>query len=151
RSTVNAALDRRERERQGRAYPVGDGFGVADLTAAALLSPLLQPPGIQSPVRVELPPYLQDYRATVLLHPAAQWAVSIYRLHRGTSAELERRSAGGAGRGRRPSPRSPRPSRTGPPSSAPRSFFFPVAASPPPASPGPPSSEPLPAPARASP
>jgi len=98
RSTVNAALDRIERERQGRAYLVGDGFTVADLTAAALLSPLLQPPGIQYPVRVELPPYLQDYRATVLQHPAAQWAVGIYRLHRGTSAELERRSAGASTR-----------------------------------------------------
>ena len=98
RSTVNAALDRIERERQGRAYLVGDGFTVADLTAAALLSPLLQPPGIQYPVRVELPPYLQDYRATVLQHPAAQWAVGIYRLHRGTSAELERRSAGASAR-----------------------------------------------------
>jgi len=98
RSTVNAALDRIERERQGRAYLVGDGFTVADLTAAALLSPLLQPPGIQYPVRVELPPYLQDYRATVLQHPAAQWAVGIYRLHRGTSAELERRSASASAR-----------------------------------------------------
>jgi hypothetical protein len=49
-------------------------------------------------VRVELPPYLQDYRATVLQHPAAQWAVGIYRLHRGTSAELERRSAGASAR-----------------------------------------------------
>jgi glutathione S-transferase len=91
RATVSAALDRIERERQGRPYLVGDAFTVADLTAAALLSPLLQPPEIQYPLRVELPPYLQDYRATLLRHPATQWAAGIYRLHRGTSAEAARR------------------------------------------------------------
>src|SRR5213594_3266718 len=56
RATVNAALDRIEQERQGRAYLVGDAFTVADLTAAAMLGALLQPPEIQYPLRVELPP-----------------------------------------------------------------------------------------------
>ena len=85
---MNAALDRIEQERQGRAYLVGDAFTVADLTAAALLGALLQPPEIQYPLRVDLPPYLQDYRATLLQHPATQWAAGIYRLHRGRSAEV---------------------------------------------------------------
>ena len=93
RGTVRAALDRIERERKGRAYLVGDAFTVADLTAAALLSPLLQPPEIQYPLSVELPPYLQDYRAALLRHPAAEWAIGIYRLHRGRSAEIPRRTA----------------------------------------------------------
>jgi glutathione S-transferase len=93
RATVNAALDRIEQERQGRRYLVGEAFTVADLTAAAMLSPLLQPPEIQYPVRVELPSYLQGYRATLLRHRAAQWAAEIYRLHRGRSAEVSRRSA----------------------------------------------------------
>jgi glutathione S-transferase len=92
RATVNAALDRIEQERQGRPYLVGDAFTVADLTAAAMLGALLQPPEIQYPLRVELPPYLQDYRATLLQHPAAQWAIHMYRLHRGRSAEVARRS-----------------------------------------------------------
>jgi glutathione S-transferase len=91
RAAVNASLDRIEQERQGRPYLVGDAFTVADLTAAALLSPVLQPPEIQYPLRVELPPYLQDYRATLLRHPAMQWAAGIYRLHRGHSAEAARR------------------------------------------------------------
>ena len=90
RATVDAALDRIEQERQGRAYLVGDAFTVADLTAAAMLSPLLQPPEIQYPLRVELPPYLQDYRSALLQHPATQWAAGIYRLHRGSSAEVSR-------------------------------------------------------------
>jgi glutathione S-transferase len=93
RATVNTALDRIEQERQGGAYLVGDAFTVADLTAAAMLGPLLQPPEIQYPLRVELPPYLQDYRATLLQHPATQWAAGIYRLHRGRSAEVSRRPA----------------------------------------------------------
>src|SRR6266852_5467191 len=93
RATVNAALDRIEQERQGRAYLVGDAFTVADLTAAAMLGTLLQPPEIQYPLRVELPPYLQDYRVTLLQHPATQWTAGVYRLHSGRSAEVPRRSA----------------------------------------------------------
>ena len=93
RAIVNAALDRIEQERQGRAYLVGDAFTVADLTAAAMLSPLLQPPEIQYPLRVELPGYVQDYRAALLQHPATRWAADIYRLHRGRSAEVPRRPA----------------------------------------------------------
>jgi len=95
RATVRASLDRIEQERQGRAYLVGDAFTVADLTAAALMSPLLQPPEIQYPLGFELPPYLQDYRATLLEHPAAQWAAGIYRRHRGRSAEAPRRPPDG--------------------------------------------------------
>jgi glutathione S-transferase len=90
---VNAALDRIEQERQGRAYLVGDVFTIADLTAAAMLGVLLQPPEIQYPLNVELPPYLQDYRAALLQHPAAHWARDIYRLHRGGSAAVSRRLA----------------------------------------------------------
>ena len=75
-----------EQERQNRAHLVGEAFTVADLTAAALLGALLQPPEIQYPLQVKLPPpYLKDYCATLLRHPAAQWAVGIYRLHRGSA------------------------------------------------------------------
>ena len=47
RAIVATALDRIEHARQGRAYLVGEAFTVADLTAASLLGPLLQPPAIQ--------------------------------------------------------------------------------------------------------
>ena len=93
RAVVAAALDRIEQERGGRAYLVGEEFTIADLTAAALLGALLQPPEIQYPLQVELPPYLQDYRASVLRHPTAQWAVGIFALHRGHSAEVPNRTA----------------------------------------------------------
>jgi glutathione S-transferase len=93
RAVVSAALDRIEHERAGRAYLVADTFTVADLTAAALLSPLLQPPMIQYPLQVELPAYVQEYRASLLQHPATQWAAGIYREHRGRSAEILRAGA----------------------------------------------------------
>jgi len=90
RAAVSSALDRIERERRGREYLVGDSFTVADLTAAAMLSPLLQPPEIQYPLRIEWPPYLRDYRGELLKHPAARWAAEMYRRHRGSSAEISR-------------------------------------------------------------
>jgi glutathione S-transferase len=90
RAAVAASLDRLEREREGRRYLVGDAFSVADLTAAALLSPIVQPPEIQYPLRVQLPPYLEEYRAAVLRHPATQWAADVYRTHRGATAEVRR-------------------------------------------------------------
>src|SRR5215470_1910073 len=93
RAVVAAALDRIEHERQGRAYLVDEVFTVADLTAAALLGVLLQPSEIQYPLQVALPLYLKNYRATLLQHPAAQWAAGIYRLHRGCSAEVAKRTS----------------------------------------------------------
>jgi len=90
RDTVAAALDRIEAQRQGRPYLVGDRFSVADLTAAALLGALLQPPEIQYPLQVELPAYLREYRDQVMQHPTAKWATGIFRQHRGVSAELAR-------------------------------------------------------------
>jgi glutathione S-transferase len=91
RATVAAALDRIEQERAGKAYLVGDAFSVADLTAAALLSPLLQPPEIQYPLQVQMPAYIETYRADLLRHPAAQWALGIYRQHRGHSHDVPRK------------------------------------------------------------
>jgi glutathione S-transferase len=93
RAIVAAALDRIEHERQGRAYLVSEAFTIADLTAASLLGVLLQPPEIQYPLKVELPMYLKDYRTTLLQHPAARWAAGIYRLHRGYSAEVAKRTS----------------------------------------------------------
>jgi glutathione S-transferase len=92
-ATVATALDRIEQVRQCRAYLVGEVFTVADLTAASLLGPLLQPPELQYRLQIKLPAYLEDYRNGLLRHPALQWAAGIYRLHRGHSAEIARRSA----------------------------------------------------------
>jgi glutathione S-transferase len=45
RERIVAAMDRVEAELGARDYLVGDAFSVADLTAAALFTPVLCPPG----------------------------------------------------------------------------------------------------------
>ncbi len=83
RETLVAALDRIESERAGSAYLVGDRFSVADLTAAALLYPLVWPAEFQyelpDPPRWE---FLKPYRE----HPALGWISETWRRHRGSSA-----------------------------------------------------------------
>ena len=90
RANVADALDRISRELQPSGYLVGETFSVADLSAAALLSPLLQPAEIQYPLMVTLPDSLRQYRDDIARHPAAQWTLEIYRRHRGHSAEVRR-------------------------------------------------------------
>ena len=90
RARVTEALDRIAHELRPSGYLVGEAFSVADLTAAALLSPLLQPPELQYPMTVSLPDGLQRYRDEVARHPAGRWSLEIYRRHRGDSAEVRR-------------------------------------------------------------
>jgi glutathione S-transferase len=87
--TVNA-LDRLEAELEGRDYLVGDRFTVADLTAAALFSPLVAP--------AEFPYQLfedrrtddwQRFRDSLSERPGYRWVEETYRRHRGRSAEVE--------------------------------------------------------------
>jgi len=93
RADVAAALDRISRELQPSGYLVGETFSVADLTAAALLSPVLQPAEIQYPLTVTVPDGLRQYWDEVARHPAARWALEMYRRHRGGSAEVRRAKA----------------------------------------------------------
>jgi hypothetical protein len=65
-------------------------FVCCDVGPNALLGVLLQPPEIQYPLEVELPVYLREYRDKLLRHPTAQWAVGIYRLHRGSTKAVRR-------------------------------------------------------------
>jgi glutathione S-transferase len=90
RANVADALDRISRELQPSGYLVGDTFSVADLTAAAMLGALLQPPELQYPLTVTLPDSLRQYRDDLARHPAARWTLEMYRRHRGSSAEVRR-------------------------------------------------------------
>jgi glutathione S-transferase len=90
REKTMAALDRIERELQPSGYLVGDGFSVADLTAAALLYPFVQPPEFPYPWPRPLPAWLGEYRASLAGRAAFQWLEEMYRRHRGTSAEVDR-------------------------------------------------------------
>lgn len=89
RQKTLAAFDRIERELQPSGYLVGDGFSVADLTAAALLYPLVQPPQFPYPWPRPLPAWLTEYREALAGHAGFQWVAEMYRRHRGTSAEVE--------------------------------------------------------------
>jgi len=90
RRTTLEAMDRLERERRGRDYLVGDAFSVADLTAAAMICPIVQPPEMQYPPAIPYPAALAEFRDAVLRHPSAAWTTEMYRRHRGTSAESQR-------------------------------------------------------------
>jgi glutathione S-transferase len=68
-------------------YLVGDRFSVADLTAAALLSPAVMP--AQFPYSIPEPrsQNLERWFERWADHPGSTWVRAIYQRHRGTSAE----------------------------------------------------------------
>ena len=85
RETLVAALDRIEVARDGGDYLVGESFTVADLSAAALLYPMVWPP--EFPYALPEAPrweFLEPMRD----HPALDWIREIWRRHRGTSAAV---------------------------------------------------------------
>ncbi|MGD1026147.1 glutathione S-transferase family protein [Candidatus Binatus soli] len=88
RDKTVAAMDRIARDLQPSGYLVGNGFTVADLTAAALLSPLVMPKEFPYPPPTAIPAPLAQARAQLAEHPALKWAAGIYAKHRGKSAAL---------------------------------------------------------------
>jgi glutathione S-transferase len=87
RSTTKlaAALDRIMAERQPSGYLVGSSFTIADLTAAALLFPLVWPAELQYEYPDPPPSQLRDSLAG---HPGLDWIRQIYSRQRGSSAEI---------------------------------------------------------------
>ena len=85
---IGRALDRIEAELQPSGYLAGDAFSVADLTAAALLSPLLAPREFPYPPCVPMPEAIAERRRALTDRPAVRWAEAMYARHRGTSAAL---------------------------------------------------------------
>jgi len=88
RGKTLAAMDRLAKELRPSGYLVADRFTVADLTAAALLSPLVRPPEFPYKVAVPLPEPFAKIRDTLSTHPAFRWTLETYRQHRGESAEV---------------------------------------------------------------
>lgn len=89
RDQVVAGLDRIQRELQPSGYLVGDGFSVADLTAAALLAPFVRPAELEFPPPLDaFPEPIRKEREILSAHPSFQWVRSLYERHRGTSAEV---------------------------------------------------------------
>jgi glutathione S-transferase len=85
---TSAAMDRLEAELDGREYLVGDGFTVADLTAAALFFPLVRPDEAEYQVPDPLPEVLVERREAFVSRPGFKWVQGMYRRHRGESAEV---------------------------------------------------------------
>jgi len=88
RERIAAGLDRLEAERQPSGYLVGEHFSVADLTAAALLFPLVWPREVPYALPEPLPEPAASYRASLASRPAFAWVEEMYRRHRGHSAEV---------------------------------------------------------------
>jgi glutathione S-transferase len=88
RQKTRAALDRVSAELQPSGYLVGDRFTVADLTAAALLMPIVRPREAEYLPDGEYPEGVERWRESVSSHPAFAWVEGIYRRHRGASAEI---------------------------------------------------------------
>jgi glutathione S-transferase len=87
RDKVEKALDRLDGELKPSGYLVGERFSVADLTAAALLSPLVWPAEYSYPMP-PLPAAVARWRASLAARPALRWTAEMYRRHRGPSAAL---------------------------------------------------------------
>jgi glutathione S-transferase len=87
RKTVEG-LDRIEAELGGREFLVGESLTVADITAAALLSPLVAPPEFAYPLPDPWPPEWEELRGSLSGHPGYRWVAETFRRHRGASAEV---------------------------------------------------------------
>jgi len=83
------AMDFVAAQAKATGYLVGDGFTLADLTAAATLATLVRPEN--SPMQSPQPPdaLFTELIAPFQRHPASQWVRDIYARHRCASADFE--------------------------------------------------------------
>jgi glutathione S-transferase len=84
RAKVLAALDRLEAELAAGdgEYLVGDRFGVADLTAAALFYPVVGPEQGPLPAEAPTPAAIAAFRETIAARPGFVWVEEMFRRHR---------------------------------------------------------------------
>lgn len=84
REKVVAALDRLDAELAASesGYLVGESFGVADLTAASLFYPIVNPP--EGPLSEDLPtpPAFERFRESIGERPGFKWVEEMFRRHR---------------------------------------------------------------------
>jgi glutathione S-transferase len=87
-SKCRRACERFAAELQPNGYLVGDGFTVADLTVAALLSPVVAPVEFPYPQPQRGHPRLADLRRMIDGCGALDWTEWIYAHHRSRSMEV---------------------------------------------------------------
>jgi glutathione S-transferase len=82
RRVTEEGFERVVREVGPGGYLVGNRFSVADLTAAALLSPAVMPPEFPITLPEPRPRALVEWNERWAAHPGGQWVLDIYRRHR---------------------------------------------------------------------
>jgi glutathione S-transferase len=85
---VRAAGERFQAELQPNGYLDEGGFGVADLTLAALVAPVVAPREFPYPQPQRGHPLLEQLRAALAESGIRDWTLEMYERHRGTSAEV---------------------------------------------------------------
>jgi glutathione S-transferase len=93
RAKILAAMERLQAELGSGEYLVGDAFSVADLTAAALFTPLIQPSGRPYLPSVPFPEPLRRFQEQLEAMPGARWVHEMYRRHRGSWVRPEAAAA----------------------------------------------------------
>ena len=88
REKTVAAMDRIEAELRPSGYLASDDFSVADLTAAALLAPLVGPPQFQAEWPDPWPERWEEFRSEHRGRPAWRYTEEIFARHRGESTEV---------------------------------------------------------------
>jgi glutathione S-transferase len=92
RERIRDGLARIEAELRPSGYLVGDRFGLADLTCAALCYPLVVPP-LFPELGSRLPAACVRYRNTLAHRRGFQWVAEMYRRHRGPSMAMATRAS----------------------------------------------------------
>jgi glutathione S-transferase len=85
---VRAAGERFRAELHPSGYLGGDGFSVADLTLAALVSPVVAPEQFPYPQPQRRHPLLEPIREVLIESGIFDWAEEMYARHRGASTEI---------------------------------------------------------------
>ncbi len=85
RRSVASVLEKIETRIEHHDYLVGDEFTVADLTAAALLSPIMEVDEFPYVPESGFPSSVDELREDYISSPAITWAKAMYRRHRVSS------------------------------------------------------------------
>ena len=67
---------------------MGDRFGIADLSAAAVMTAIIRPPEFPYPLPEPWPPELVELRKSVADRAGFRWVLDIYARHRSVSSEI---------------------------------------------------------------
>ncbi len=89
RCKIRAYFDRLEGMIGPNGFLVGEGFSVADLTAAAVMTAIIRPPQFPYQLPEPWPEELRQIRHEISDYPACNWVLDIYKKYRGKSYEAD--------------------------------------------------------------